>query len=379
MPPDFSALRRQFPVTERYAHFDAARKAPLPRCVEAAMGEFMRDVYDHAGERAFSMDGIEEARETVARLVGAPAGTLAFIRNTSEGLNIIARGLGLQAGDKVLVTELEHENNIYPWRRLEQGGVTVGVVRAKGKSIPVSAFVEEMDQRTRVVAVSWVAYGNGFRADLPALGKACHERGVLMVVDGIQAVGVIDTPLTELGAHAVVCGGHKTLLSLAGAGFMYCREELIPKIDPPYAAKFSFVTNDRWQRPLQLSPDAHRFEYGNPNFLGIWVLKRSAEFIMDIGLGHIEGRVRALTTTLLQRAEDAGLEILTPRPWGERAGIVSFRVPEPEKMMHRLREKKIIVNVKDGRILRTATHFYNTEEEIDRLIAEIVGLSEGKR
>ena len=127
-----------------------------------------------------------EARETVARLVGAPAGTVAFIRNTSEGLNIIARGLGLQAGDKVLVTEFEHENNIYPWRRLEQGGVTVGVVRAKGKSIPVSAFVEEMDRRTRVVAVSWVAYGNGFRADLPALGKACHERSILMVVDGRQ-------------------------------------------------------------------------------------------------------------------------------------------------------------------------------------------------
>jgi len=368
MPPDFEALRQEFPTTERWAHFDVARKAPLPRCVEGAMHEFMRDVYERAGETAFSMEQVEQARVAVARLVGVPAQTLAFIRNTSEGLNILAQGLGLEAGDKVLLSELEHENNVYPWRRLEGQGVEVCVVRARDGRLPVEAFVEEMDSRTRVVTVSWVAYANGCRMDLPSLGRSCRERGIWLIVDGIQGVGVLNSPLTDLGADAVVCGGHKALLGLAGAGFMYCRQELIPKVDPPYAAKFSFTHNDRWAKDLELSLDAHRFEYGNPNFLGIWVLRRSAELIMSIGLEHIEARVRALTTQLLTLAADRGLAISTPRPWQERAGIVGLQIPDPEKTARELRARNIIVSAKDGLLLRVAPHFYNTEAEVERLV-----------
>jgi cysteine desulfurase/selenocysteine lyase len=368
MPPDFPALRQEFPATERWTHLDVARKAPLPRCAERAMHEFMRDVHERAGETAFSMEQVEEARRVVARLVGVPEETLAFIRNTSEGLNILAQGLGLEAGDKVLLSELEHENNVYPWRRLEKQGVEVGVVRAREGRLPVEAFVEEMDPRTRVVTVSWVAYANGCRTDLPGLGRACRERGILLIVDGIQGVGVLNTPLTDLGADAVVCGGHKALLGLAGAGFMYCRQELIPKVDPPYAAKFSFTTNDRWARNLELSLDAHRFEYGSPNHLGIWVLRRSAELIMRIGLEHIEARVRALTTQLFTLAADRGIAIATPQPWQDRAGIVGLQIPDPEKTALELRARNILVSAKNGQVLRVAPHFYNTEAEVERLV-----------
>ncbi len=371
MRPDFAELRKQFPTTERWVHFDIARKAPLPRCVETAMQEFMRDVYEHAGEKAFSMDEVERAREAVANLVGVPADSLAFIKNTSEGLNIVARGLGIRPAEKVLITQFEHENNVYPWRRLEELGVEVEVVPAAEGRVPAAAIVEAMDSRTRVVAVSWVAYGNGYRIDIPSLGRACRERGITLVVDGIQAVGVLSVPLQDLGADVVVCGGHKALLGLAGAGFLYCRRDMIPRINPPCAAKFSFAVNDRWQKPLRLAEDAHRFEYGNPNFLGIWVLRRSAEFIGSIGLASIEKRVRVLTTLLLSRAEEMGLAIYTPKPWEERAGIVSFSVPCPEDVRKRLYQHGVIVNVKDGRWLRAAAHFYNTEKEIERLLTEV--------
>jgi selenocysteine lyase/cysteine desulfurase len=335
MAPDFAALRREFPTLEHWAHFDIARKAPLPRCVEESMQAYMKDVYERAGDTAFSMEETDRARETVARLVGAPPQTLAFIKNTSEGLNIAALGLGLGSGDRVLITDFEHAACVFPWRRLQAKGVEVDVVRSRDGRLPVDAFLEHMDSRTRAVAVSWVAYANGFRTDVPALARECRERDIVLVVDGIQAVGVLATPLSELGADIVIAGGHKGLLSHIGAGFMYCREEIISKLDPPYAARYSFAADDKWQEPLTLASDAHRFEYGNPNFLGIWVLKHSAEFIMSIGLPQIEARIRDLTTHLFDRAEKKGLESATPRSWDERAGIISFNVADPG---HRQRE-----------------------------------------
>jgi selenocysteine lyase/cysteine desulfurase len=375
MSSDVIALRKQFPTLENWSHFDIARKAPLPKCVEEAMQTYMRDVWGQAGETAFSEREVERAREVMARLVGAPPQTLAFIRNTSEGLNLAAGGLGFQEGDKVLITDMEHSACVLPWRRLQERGVEVGVVQARDGRLPLESFTERMDPQTRAVAVSWVAYGNGYRTDIAALAEACRVRGIISVVDGIQAVGVLNTPLAELGADIVIAGGHKALLSHVGIGLIYCREDAIPKINPPYVARFSFATDNKWQDPLVLAADAHRFEYGNPNFLGIWVLRHSAEFIMSIGLEQIEERVRELTTYLYDRAEEKGFRITTPKPWKERAGIISFEMPNPEQIRRKLHERKIIVNVKDGRYLRTATHFYNTKEEIDRLVEELSNLS----
>ena len=156
--------------------------------------------------------------------------------------------------------------------------------------VTVDCYAPAVDDRTRIISVAWVAYGNGYRADLPALSTFCRDRGIRLVVDGIQAVGVIADPIEKLGVDVLVAGGHKAQLSLAGAGFMYVTQEMIELLRPPYAAKYSFASNDRRQPSLELAHDAHRFEYGNPNFLGCWVQRRSARFIRQIGLHNIEAR-----------------------------------------------------------------------------------------
>jgi len=226
--------------------------------------------------------------------------------------------------------------------------------------------------RTRVVAVSWVTYGTGYRFDLPTLGRACRERDVLLVVDGIQGVGVLATPLVALEADAIACGGHKGLLGLAGAGFLYVREEVIPRVEPPYVAKFSFLSPNKWDEPLELAASAHRFEYGNPNHLGLVVMKRSSEFLREVGLENIEARVKKLTTELIESARAAGIEAATPDASEERAGIVSFEMHNAAEIQARLEEVKILVSVKDDRLLRVACHFFNTEAEVARLVKALV-------
>lgn len=371
---DWDAFRSAFPTTKRFIYLDTARKALLPVWVEEAMSGWLRDIYENAGERAFSMNEIEVARGEIARTFGAPPASLALIKNTSEGMNILAKGLDIRAGENVVLSECEHENNTFPWRYLSAKGVDVRIVRAGSDGlISLEHYRDTIDSKTRVVSVAWVAYGNGARSDVPALAAIARRYGALVAVDGIQAVGTINQRIDSLDADVVVAGGHKTQFSLAGAGFLYVRDSAIQGIMPPYAAKFSFTSLDRTVAELALAPDAHRFEYGNPNFLGIHVQQSSARMIRKVGLDRIEGRVRLLTDRLLAGLDAAGIAVRTPRPWQQRAGIVSMDLRrDAGEAVRQLAERKIIVSEKDG-FVRASVYAYNNESDIDTLLDALRG------
>ncbi len=368
--PDWQAIRREFPATEHYVYLDTARKAILPRLVEVAMRDWLADINERAGEAAFSMEQVEQTREVVAKVFGAQRDQIALVKNTSEGLNIVAQGFPWQAGDNVVVSTLEHKNNTFPWHHAAAvHGVEVRIASpdAQGR-VTLERYREVVDDRTRVLAVAWVTYGCGHRADLKQLSVFCKKRGIKLVVDGIQAVGVLANRLDALGADVIVAGGHKAQFSLAGAGFMYSTAEMIEMLRPPYVAKLSYRSDDHEQLVPVLAADAHRFDYGNPNFLGRWVQRRSAEFIHAIGLANIEARVRELSTWLIDGAESRGLTVRTPRPWIERTSIVSFDVGgEATQAVARLKEQRIIVSAKDG-LLRASVHFYNSEDDLGRFL-----------
>lgn len=367
--PDWAALRKLFPATDSHVYLDGANKGALPRCVEEATQDWLRMVYEEAGVGAFSMDEIERTREAVAATFGAPADCIALIKNTSEGINILAQGIGLKSGDNVILSRGEHENNTFPWRHLESRGVEIRWVEDdENHTYPLDAYERLIDADTRVVTVAWVTYGVGYRADLASLSELCRNHGALLFVDGVQGAGILNHPIAELGVDALSAGGHKAMFSLAGAGFLYVRKELIAEIDPPYAAKFSFTSNDRMRETVELGHDAHRFEYGNPNYLGTYVQRRGAEFIQSIGLANIEERVRELSTFLMESALQRGHSVRTPREWHQRAGIVSLDMGrDAQPLADALAEKKIRVSNKDGH-LRATVHFYNNEEDIVRFL-----------
>ncbi len=333
------------------------------------MSEWMQDIYEDGGARAYSMECFEETRQAVADVFGMHSSNLSLIKNTSEGVNIVAQGFPWREGDNVVISEFEHENNTFPWRHLTERGVEVrwAAPDAEGR-ITVDQYQEIVDDRTQIIAAAWVAYGNGYRANVPKIADFCCDRGIKLVIDGIQAVGVLATPIAELGADVFVTGGHKAQFSVAGAGFMYATNEMIEMLTPPYAAKYSFTSNDRMQASPELAHDGHRFEYGNPNFLGCWIQKRSAEYIAEIGLANIESRVQLLTTVLMEEAERRQFKVRTPRPWAERAGVVSFDVGgHAGEKQAQLRAKNIVVSEKDGH-LRAAVHFYNSEDDLGRFL-----------
>jgi cysteine desulfurase/selenocysteine lyase len=187
------------------------------------------------------------------------------------------------------------------------------------------------------------------------------------VADGVQAAGILATPLGELGADIVAIGGHKGLFGLTGSGIVYCREDLLDKVRTSFVKQPAAHANSQFDYVRT----AHRFEGGNPNFLGVRVLRAGAGFLQSIGLRHIEDRVRELTTSCLRQLKAAGLETLTPDAWEERAQIVNVLTPDAAGIMARLREKdRIVVNVKDG-ALRLSMSFFNNEDDIAKAIRAI--------
>ncbi len=368
--PDWAALRLEFPATGTTTYLDIARKALLPQCAAQAAADWFADIESRqTGRRAFSMGEVEETRRAVGATFGAAPETLALVKNTSEAINIVAQGFDWMPGDNVVISVAEHENNTFPWRPLVRRGVEVRVVAGDGDGqVSTDALRAAIDARTRILSVAWVSYGAGQRADVDALAQLCRDAGVLFLIDAIQAIGILDRRIDDLGAHVVASGGHKAQMSVAGAGLMYVAPEALERFRPPFAAKYSFATMDRTEVEPALAPDAHRFEYGNPNFLGLAVQRRSAQFIGAIGLAAIEARVRHLTDLILEAADRAGLKVRTPRPWDQRAGIVSLDLDgvSADVMEAALEAEDIRVASKDGH-LRAAAHFYNNEDDVQRL------------
>ena len=364
--PDWAALRNEFPTLAKWTYLDIARKTIPPRCVEWAMQEYCRDIYDNAGADAWSAENVEITRGLMAKLLGAKPGELAFTKNTTEGLNIGAHAFDLQPGDNIVLTNMEHVNNIWVWRHWEAKGVEIRFAEHNNGRLTLDTFLEKIDNRTRVVSCAYVTYGNGYRVDLPALGKICHERDIRLVVDGVQAAGILASPLSSLGADIVAIGGHKGLLGLTGTGLIYCRADLIRGLKTPFIRPLS-VVGAAANKQFDYVHDAHRFEGGNPSFLGLRVMRRGAEFLQSIGIENIEARVRQLSTAFLGMVRKAGIRTQTPDAWEERAQIVNLLVPDAKAMQARLHRQHVVVNVKDD-ALRVSMSFFNNEEDLERVL-----------
>lgn len=372
---DWSAVKAEFPTAAKFVYLDCARKMVPPRCQEQAVRSYYEDVYGSAGTDAWAATNVAEARIEMARLLGAKPTEIAFTKNTTEGITIAANGFDLKSGDNIVLTDMEHVANLWPWKHWQAKGVELRYAKNRNGRLPVDAFLEQIDDRTRIVSTAYVTYGNGYRTDLPTLGRECRRRGVRLVVDGVQAAGVLAAPLSSLNADLIAIGGHKGLLGLTGSGVLYCREELVDELCTPFVKEAERSGTPMARAHVNSQFDyvriAHRFEGGNPNFLGIRVLRAGVKFLESIGLPAIEARVRSLTSHCLETLGRHGLRSETPGEWSERAQIVNVVVPEAAGLMDVLREKHgVVANVKDGK-LRLSMSICNDEADIDKAIHAI--------
>jgi selenocysteine lyase/cysteine desulfurase len=268
--------------------------------------------------------------------------------------------------------EKDFPSNQFPWERLERNGVEIRRAPNRQGRIFVSDIEKRMDSRTRLVAVSSVQFVSGFRMDLRGLGMICRRKGALFCVDAIQSLGMVPMDVQECGIDFLSADAHKWLLGPEGIGIFYCRNGLAERLDPALIGWKSVKNEFDFESPqLQLKTNAQRFEEGSQNLLGIIGLGAAVKLVLEVGIENIMQRVQDLGDLIIGEAAKRGFQVITPHAREERGGAISFTGPfNPEAMRDTLRTKGIMVNVRGGG-LRVSPHFYNQEQEIQRLFAEI--------
>ncbi|MEM3770241.1 MAG: aminotransferase class V-fold PLP-dependent enzyme [Candidatus Bathyarchaeia archaeon] len=373
------AVRELFPIVKNKIFLNHAAQSPLPKPVADAVKKCVENFSFFGGVSTSEWDDCGKA--LFARLIGAKLEEIALVENTSVGLNVAANVLEYPPGSKVVTTDLEYPSVVYPWLKRSLG-VKIRYVKNVSGKIPLEDFEKAVDDSTVAVTVSHVEYVNGFRNDLKVLSQIAHEHGAYLIVDAIQSAGVIPIDVKREGVDFLTTACYKWLLSPPGAAYLYVRKDLVENFEPPYIGWASvkqeiFETVDFWDIwSLRLSETASRFEVGTPSFLSFVGAAEAIKMLLCFGIENIEKRVLKLTDHLIEAVKASGLELQTPEEPKHRSGIVNFKIDRPKEVVEQLRRMGIVVSARANGI-RVSPHFYNTEEEIDKLINEVKKAQQG--
>jgi len=365
-------VREQFPITKNKAFLNHAAQSPLPRPVADVM---CKCIDEQSNLGTTSVEWNDGGKPCFAKLIGAGPGEIAFVENTSMGLNIVANMLQYPHGSKVVTTDLEYPSAVYPWLR-KRLGVRVHYVKNVEGEILLDDMEKAVDDKTVAVVISHVEYANGFRHNLKVLSEIAHEHGAYLIVDAIQSVGTMPVDAKRDDVDFLTLSCYKWLLSPPGVGYLYVKDELIEKFEPPFVGWASvnqeiFETvgmYDIYEMPL--AKTASRFEAGTPSYPSLTAADTAMKMLLDYGVENIHKRIVLLTDHLIENIKRLRLEVQTPLEKHYRSGIVNFKIREPGKVVEKLKKKGIVVSARDDGI-RVSPHFYNTETEIDKLVKEI--------
>ena len=275
-------FREEFPILEHTNFLDVAHKASVPNAVIRATQAFYEDVQATGGDKHQWTAKVEATRAAAADLVNAKPAQIAFVANTSYGMNMFAHGMAFSAGDNVVIGDQEHENNDFPWTNLAARGLEVRRVRSELHCFSVADVAACIDARTRAVSLSHVYPASGFVPHLGGIGRLCRERDVLLFVDAVQSLGAVHTDVEALMVDGLATSGHKWLLGPYGAGFMYASDRFQARSQPAFAAKL-YSREDGAPFNTASAPDARRWELGSLNYAGVYGLSASLEMIASIG------------------------------------------------------------------------------------------------
>jgi len=392
---DKSALRSLFPVSQNCVYMNHAAVGPLPTTSFAAMERIAADQRDWGAVHWKQWLEVYTCfRQTAASLIGATPREISILKNTSEGISFVAEGLDWRAGENVVTTDMEFPSNFVPWKRLERRGVECRLVRNHAGAFSPGDVEMLIDEKTRLVALSAVSFHNGFRPDIEEIGRICRDRGVLLFLDAIQALGALPIDVRQAHVSFLAADGHKWMLGPEGAAMFFASEEARDRITPLESGWLSIASpGTKISEEFAPREDGRRFEAGTLNTVGVAGLAASLDLLMDLGIEDVENEVVRLVNRLADELERFGFAVASPRPL--RSGIIGMTLPHdvnvemarsdlaaagrtiaagmaPLSLVHQwLDHQGVICSPREG-MLRFSPHAWNDDGDIDRVI-ELLG------
>lgn len=367
-----SDFRAHFPVLTQLRYANVAYTSPLSPVVSQAIGDFLASITYARSDKPQWLRDADACRAKIAHLINGNAKQVAFTKNTCEALNLVAQGLPWRSGENVVTNDQEHPSSLLPWLNLRKRGVEVRVVRARNREVSLDDILARIDDKTRAVAVSWVQSTSGQRLDIDTLAQVCQARGVRLVVDAIQGLGLLKLDLTKTPIDALANGSHKGLLGPLGIGFVHLSEALLDALEPahlgPSAVTEVLFDDDETQiRPaIKDRLDARRVETGNIDYVGVAGLTAALDLIQTATPERIEPWVSGLSRDFAERLRASGVDVITPRI-ASPGPITTIRVANAAALGNALRDANVVASVVERDYVRFAFGAYNTSEDVEAI------------
>ncbi len=362
-----------FNLNDDVIYVNHAAVAPWPVATVRAVSEFAKE-NGRMGSRHYArwLATETELRHRLAQLINAPsADDIALVKNTSEGLSIIAYGIDWKPGENIVIAEGEFPSNRIVWESLQSQGVELRIAQLDAADTPEQALIQLFDENTRLLSISAVQYASGLRMDLVKLGKACREHGILYCVDAIQQIGALGFDTQAIQADFVVADGHKWMLGPEGLALFYCHRDIIPQLQlNQYGWHMVEAMGDFNKTDWLPAHIARRFECGSPNMLTIHALHASVGVLLELGMETVEQLVIDRVQYLIKRCAGIDqLEIISPVEPQRHAGIFTFRKnnKDNEAMYHWLVQQGVVCALRGGGI-RFSPHFHTPYKQLDQLV-----------
>lgn len=387
--------KEEWPMLDTMTFLDAACVSLAPQRTVRALKDFAdftaRQDEANSSAHHIAMDKLRNKAYTeAAKLLNADIGEIAIVESTSHGLNIAATSLPLEAGDNILTANLEFIQVALPWCAMRKTkDIEIRVVKTPNSQFRAADFERLCDERTKIIVISSVEWCNGWKMDLKEIGELCQRRGIYLVVDAVQQMGVGDLDTKSFHVDIMVAGGHKWLNSPFGAGVLYINKKLLPKIQPAF---WGYLNTEEpeggwgayWENPAappvsdwNFVDTARRFEIGGTsNYPGAIALGETLELVNELGVKNIEKRLFELTTYCMDEIEKIGGTLVTHRDENHRSGIVIARLykdlAKDRQVLKALHARKIFIAQRFTDYVggfRISCQYFNLPKDIDAMIA----------
>lgn len=361
--PDIIKFREGMQITKGdQLYLDHGAMSPLHDQVVKRITEFHNFRQKEGADFNYWWEVVEDTRALIGNWLQANPSQIAFLWNTSAGINLAAKGFPLDAGDEIIITDQEFPSNVYPWIQIaKEKKLKLKTVKYKDSELSAEDIIQAVSKRTKLISVSWVNATNGNRLDVAKLGNFCREQNIYFVIDAMQGFGVFELDLTKVYADLVVSSFYKWAMGPDGISFVYLSERALQNMNTPWIGWASMKDKFDYENILyEPTQAASRFETGNMNFSAIAGVNEALNQLYPIRK-VINDRTILLTERLRMGLKSIP-EIIIKSSERNVSGITLFTGRERSLYT----EHKIAVNYRSG--IRVSPYFYNNKEEIDNFL-----------
>jgi len=362
-------LREDFPITKNFAYLNSSYISPSPQVVVDSAKAFLQTKADNPTKLGAMLDVTSDVRRKFADLVNADIGEIELLSTTSEGENVVTAALDLRAGDNVVIDNLHYDTTVILYNHLAKTrGIELRVVQNVDGAARVEDFAKLVDERTRLISVSWVSHQNGYRHDLKALATLAHKNNGYLYVDAIQGVGTLDLDVRREDIDFFTSGSYKWLFGGFGVAPFFVKSELMDKIVPDRIG-WRQVESETGPNRFKIYEDARKFGYATPAFGAVYQLDAALDYLSAYKTEAIEAHGVSLAIRLNRALREQGFNVLTPD--ANQSTIVAFEHGiDAAKAKRAIEDAKIQVSFReDDTQIRVGIAAFNNDEDIDRLLS----------